>query len=567
MLKNKGFLNWLRVLWPWLVVFITLAFLISNRHSKTKTFNWTTPLWADQAGYYVYLPSLFVYHFDANSFPEKIDEKTGNGFMFDLNENKVITRYTCGVAILQAPFFIFIHILAGILELPQDGFSDIYHQIPNLAALFYCVIGLFFLWKFLITYYSKGIVVLTLITLFLGSNLYYYAVDSTGMSHIYSFFVFALILWITKKILSDDIKYRKVYFSIWSLLFALIVLIRPTNILIFPFLFCLDCNSIKELRQRFRKFLTIPNIAILLISFLVIFLPQLIYWKYMSGNYITYSYSGYGFTNWGSPKIPELWFSPNNGLFLYSPFYLVVIYGLFQMVNDKKLMGLLILVTFLLISYVFASWFIFSFGCGFGSRNFVEYVALFTLPVGYFFSRIQRFSLTRKVTIIIIVTFLVVFNVRLVYSYNRCFQGGDWDFKEYVSYLVEFTKYHESLDFEEPDYLNNDKEYSKTIYLPAEKIEHVRYKKAVVKAKVTLETSNSEASVVLAIETPDSTIYWNGGLLREQIPNNRLNRKRKVKYDFWIPATIPRNSTIATYIWNKNKERLILHDLDLYLVE
>ena len=99
------FLNSIRTLLVWILITTLLALLISNRHHKSGTFNWMTPLWADQAGYYVYLPGLFIYHFDAKSFPEKIEEKTGLGFSLDLEKNKVISRYTCGTAILQAPFF------------------------------------------------------------------------------------------------------------------------------------------------------------------------------------------------------------------------------------------------------------------------------------------------------------------------------------------------------------------------------------------------------------------------------------------------------------------------------
>ncbi|MDP3914931.1 MAG: hypothetical protein Q8R96_14455 [Bacteroidota bacterium] len=547
----------------WILAILLLTLLVNNRHHKTGTFNWMTPLWADQAGYYVYLPSLFIYNFDPKTFPEDIEKKTGLGFSLDLEKDKVVTRYTCGIAILQAPFFIFIHILAGILNQPQDGFSGIYHQVPNLAAVFYCILGIFFLWKFLLFYYKQSVVIFTIVALFFGTNLYYYAVDSTGMSHIYSFALFAIVAWLSKMRLSDEYRNSSFYSIAWSLIFALIVLIRPTNILIFPFLFCLDCKSIDEFWLRVKRFFTSRDIAIMIVSFLLVFLPQFLYWKYATGRYIADSYEGYGFTNWKSPKILELWFSPNNGLFLYSPFYIAAIWGMILMIKHKKFNGWLILSTFVIITYVFASWFVFSFGCSYGSRNYVEYTALFALPLGYLFTQIINYSKLKRIAIIAVLTFLVLFNLKLVYSYNRCFQGDVWDFQEYTAFFVNIQKYHQSLDMEGFEHMTPENEFSKTLYLPSNKIYFLEFKKAIVRTEVILEAKDSEAALVLAIETPDSTLYWSAVRLKDHIEDSKLHKKQTVEGEFWIPVSLPKNATIATYIWNLKKESLTVNELEL----
>jgi len=549
----------------WFLILIGLAWVVRDRHKDIGTFNWTTPMWADQAGYYVYLPGLFIYDFDAKRFPEKIEEKTGFGFSLDLEKNKVVTRYTSGIAILQAPFFLIIHGVAGILNRPQDGFSGIYHKVPDLAALFYCILGLFFLRKFLLFYYRQRTVWATIITLFLGTNLYYYAVESTGMSHIYSFALFAVIAWISKMILSGEVKRPGIYFIGWSLLFALIVLIRPTNILLFPFLYCLDCNSKEEFWLRVKRFLNFRVMAILLVSFLLVFLPQFLYWKYASGNYITDSYQGFGFSNWKSPKILELWFSPNNGLFLYSPLYLAAIAGSLLMIRQKLMNGWVIFITFLVATYVYASWFVFSFGCSFGSRNFVEYTVLFSLPLGYLFSKIPEFSVVKRYLVVLFLVVVTFLNLRLAYSYPRCFEGGNWDFQLYRSFIWKLEKYHRSIDLKGFEKMLPENEYSKTIYLPVKDIPQVVFKKAVVTARVKLEGLNSEASLVLAVDSPDSTIYWNAFKLKDQVPDHLLHKNKTVVGEFWLPVPLPFNSTIAAYIWNKNKETLTVTKLELSL--
>src|SRR5680860_135802 len=82
-----------------------LLFLTFNRHSKSKDLDYHSEIWADKAGYYVYLPAAIKYKFNPVNFPDSIDVKTGNGFMLDYEHKKIRTKYTCGVALMQLPFF------------------------------------------------------------------------------------------------------------------------------------------------------------------------------------------------------------------------------------------------------------------------------------------------------------------------------------------------------------------------------------------------------------------------------------------------------------------------------
>jgi hypothetical protein len=563
--KFSIYLTTVKSLVLWSLCILLLVFLIVNRQRGTGTFNWMTPLWADQAGYYVYLPSLFIYDFDAGSFPDNIEADTGDGFFLDLKSNKVITRYSCGVALLQSPFFLIIHLLAGISGHSQDGFSGIYHQTPNLAALFYALIGFFFLRKFLRYYFSPAISFFVVAALFFGTNLYYYAIDSTGMSHIYSFGLFAMAAWLTQKLLSASSGQHYLYLAAWGVVFALIVLVRPINVLIFPFLFCLGCSSFSELIRRVKRFATFKNFLLLAVITILIFLPQFVYWKYVSGSYIYYSYEGYGFTNWKTPKVIELWLSPNNGLFLYSPLYLAALSGVFLMIQNKIDNGWVICLTFFTLSYILASWYMVSFGCSFGSRNFVEYTVMFSLPMGYLFKYIGHLNRIRKIFFVTLIAVLVLFNLRLVYRYSRCFQGGDRDFAEYVSFLFTVRKYHEVLDLNDGNRLTTKDEFSKVLSVPLIKIYYLDFNKAVVRSKVAIEDKNSEALLVFAVVDKDSILYWDAVRLKDQIPAGKIHKLHSVKGEFMLPAPLPKSSDISTYIWNKNKELLTIDKFELFL--
>ena len=417
------------------ILFLGISiFLVFNRHSRSGQFNYHSEIWGDKAGYYVYLPAALKYNFNPESFPDSIDSKTGNGFTLNMETQKVVTKYTCGVALMQSPFYLLADVAAKPLGYKKDGFSPIYHWVINVASAFYLTIGLFFLFKFLSTYFSKTNSLLALLIIFLTTNLYYYAIDETGMSHIFSFSLFCIFLYSIKNTgFSLYKKGRKAI--IFGFLIGLIVLIRPTNVIFLFTFFFLDIEARSDIKQRAKKLLNLKVILPTLLGILLAFLPQLIYWKYATGSFIHYSYQDEGF-NWLSPKLVNVWFAPLNGLFIYTPFYLIILASLIVMIKNKKMNGLYIMALFFLLSYVFSSWYDWKFGCAFGARSFVEYLSIFSIPVAYGLSRINRSGNLKKLSFYLITLVLLIVNLKMSYSYDGCFYGThDWDWDRYFVFI------------------------------------------------------------------------------------------------------------------------------------
>jgi hypothetical protein len=553
-------LHWL----GYVIVLGVISMMVLQRQQDTGYFNWRSTMWADPVGYYIYLPATFIYDFDASALPEKITERTGDGFAID-EQGKIITRYSCGVAILQAPVFLSVHLIAGLTGQEQDGFSGIYHRVSIFAAILYSFLGIVLLWYFLLEYFNKLISGFTILTLFFGTNLLYYTIDATGMSHVYSFFLFALLLIISKVYFkeSQEMK-RMIYFVLISVVSSLIILVRPTNIAFVGLVFILDCNSWDDLKLRFAQVFSIKNIIILIFSAFLVFLPQLLYWKYASGSYVTDSYKGYGFTNWASPKIIEFLFSTNNGLFTYNPIYFVILFALVFMILKKQKNGIYILGLFVGLIYVFSSWFMFSFGCAFGSRNFVEYTAIFALPLGFLFQESINYSVKFKRILIISTIFLVLINLKLVSAYDKCFLGTDWDFKEYSYFLKQRTTSKEILSSSK-DTLNSNKEFSESIKVNLKNTTLVNYRKAEVSFDVEIYTPNTGAIVVCTIVSRDSTINWNGYAIKDSYNFDKLGEKQRIKNHFWLPRYYTTDSEISTYIWNINKDSLQVSNFKIHL--
>ena len=352
------------------LLFCVCIFLTFNKHSKDKAKSYHGVIWADAAGYYVYNPMWFIYGNNAANFPDSIEIQTGNGFQLNIESNKVITKYPCGVAILQSPFFLVSHALAKPLGYKADGFSRIYSIGLFFAGIFYCCLGLFFLSTFLSKYFSSTISIVAPLLFLAGTNLFYYSIDAPGMSHVYSFFLFSCIIYLSP-IITTSSSFK--HYILFFICLFLAVLTRPTNILIGLFPLFYSINNRKEIVERI-KFLSSQKITLLLSITLgiCVLIPQLFYWRNSTGNFLSYSYKNEGFDFLMSPKILEVWFSTNNGLFTYSPLIILSIVGIVLMIKNKKLSGYFYGGLFLLISYIFASWWCWWFGCSFGARSFIE---------------------------------------------------------------------------------------------------------------------------------------------------------------------------------------------------
>lgn len=414
------------------ILFLSLCSLSIYRHKKVPLNSFRSEIWADRGGYYVYLPSTFLYKYSSVSFPENIEKLTGEGFKLD--SGKVIIKYTYGVALLESPFYFFADFATLLSSRTRDGFSLLYQKAIDIASVFYLVLGLYILFHSLKIYtnYSNKIILTTLAVLFFGTNLYYYSIIEGGMSHIYSFFLFSYVLYlITHK---EKFKQKHLYHLSLSLIFALIILIRPTNIIIAIILISWNAGSFKEIILNQRNRITLKVILIWLLSFLIVFLPQLFYWKYAYGSYFSYSYTNEGFTNLFSPKILEVIFSPHNGLLPYSLILIVAILGIMLMIRDKKLSGTILIFTLLLEIFITASWHDWQFGCGCGMRNMVEYYSILSVPLSLFIHKLysirQKFV---KITAFASIGILVFICFKVNYHYYGCYFGTIWDWHDYLN--------------------------------------------------------------------------------------------------------------------------------------
>jgi hypothetical protein len=570
-----------------LCLFIFSTTLTLKQHQGRGILNWQSEIWADMAGYYVYLPATFYYHFDSRKAPQGIGEKSGNGFFIDPAHNKVVTGYFYGVSLLVSPFFFAAHaisIITGTNEM--GGFSWIYNKVFDIGSVFYLVLGLFFLKRFLRNYFPEYMQYILILSTFLGTNLFYYSIEVTLMSHVYSFFVIAVFLYSMKEFLKDTSRYR--YFLLMAIAFGIMFIIRPTNCFIGLIFLFWDSKNVKEIVNRLKLILQPKYIFVVLPIMFVMFIPQIVFWKIMRGTFF-YAKYGEGFPFWSHPKFLEVWFSTLNGLVPWSPLMLFFMIGMLFAIFKRYSNGILILSFFLLISYMAAAYRFWYYGCGYGHRAFIEFMPVFCIPFGFLVRDI--FNSKRrvlKVLFVLTVIFMTYFNARLSLVADKCNFGATWDWDYYVRQINRIRLFPQSTlpstfrnDFEN-DALNNGTKVTDSVqysgsYSAVIDPDHeiccnhtsmiwdfngkyprlIRVQLLVKKARPGL----LGALIVCSFEKKDTVVNLQSQPMEPY--TGETNSWFTVFRTFCVPEGLPGDTRMNFYIWNKGKNTFFVDDLKI----
>lgn len=220
-------------------------------------------------------------------------------------------------------------------------------------------------------------------------------------------------------------------------------LVRYTNFLIIIYIALYDVYSFGDIKKRavfifshIKKLLLLPVIAALL------FIPQLIYWKHISGEFLIYSYGDESFIYWNQPKIFSVLFDVQNGWLIYSPIMIFALVGIVMTLFRKTCSSPGILVTFFIATWVFASWWAWWFGGAFGYRSYIEYYAILSLPMAFAFDSIIR-SKTKTVNVLFYSLFIlfIYYNIGMTTNYASPWDGPGWDWNAYLKVLKKLILY------------------------------------------------------------------------------------------------------------------------------
>jgi hypothetical protein len=367
---------------------------------------------SDMQGYYQYLVHFFIR--DWADFDKML-------WAIPYSEGKTLCVYTCGVAILWSPFFLFAHFINIFFGLEATGHTNIYYGFMLIGGIFYTYVGLVFIYKFLRELFDHKISLLTIFLLFLTTNLFFYSVLlGAGMAHAYSFSMIAIYIYYTHKFFKANTLKNLVLLGIP---FALAVLIRPTNLISGLYLFLYGVSSVVSLKERIRFW--IKNYwAIIALFFIgvIVFIPQMAYWHFVSGKFLLFSYMNSGFPYLLSPKFGIVLFGKYNGWLIYTPIVLFALVGLFILLLRKQLNSLAVLLILIICIYVNASWCEPTFSAAVGQRAMIDYLPLLAIPLATMISQIRGMPKTMQIVFGIVILVLIFYNIQFGFRYN----SGMW---------------------------------------------------------------------------------------------------------------------------------------------
>lgn len=418
---------------PLIIAVICLFIFFKNKgfFSESKS----EIITSDGHGYYGYLPAQFIYNDLSYTYIGEINKIYYPNYPipeFCVDQNgKRVNKYYVGTAILIFPFFAAAHFITKLSNYPADGYSLYYQYAVAMAALFYLLVGLFFLNKVFQLFKIKPLIsALLLIAVVFCTNLYHYAIFQSAMSHVYSFAIISAFIYFFCKLSANfNVKDGVVV----SILLGLIALCRPSNLIILlitPLFF----NNFSDYISWIKNKILNKQLGLYLLVFVLIISIQSYFWHKATSLYYfdSYKYEGFNFSN---PYIFDFLFSFKKGFFIYTPFFSLLFFAFVLVFKQSSFKAAIFLIFFTVLVYLLSSWWNWYYGGGFGMRPLIDFYALFCLVLAIGLQQISK-----RMYLILIPFTLIIGIINIIQDYQIRNFILHWECMDSEKYFKVFLK-------------------------------------------------------------------------------------------------------------------------------
>jgi len=432
--------------WLIIVLIISISFNLSFWKQDKRIIYW------DALHYYSYLPATVIYKDISLEFVKGNQAKYYKTFWPKPTPiDKMVIKTSMGMAFMYAPFFFIGHLFAQVPLVSASGFSLPYKFALAFSVVFYLGIGLYFLRKLLNMFFSEWITALTCFTIVVGTNLLHYTTSEPTMSHAYNFSLIAVFMYFVIK-WHENPGFKNTI--IIGLIFGLISLIRPNNALVILFFIFWKVISWNDFRNRIifllKKYWVI---LLMIIGFLIVWAPQIIYWKYVTGQYFYFSYGDERFYFF-DPQIIKGLFSYRKGWLLYTPVMILALVGIPFLWRKHKEFFFPVTIFIILNIYIVFSWWAWWYGGSYGMRPLIDSYAILAIPFAAFISWCFEKKMLYKILTLVVVFVLIAHSVFQTQQYIN--GAVHWDSMSKAAYWNSFGRLKPSVEYwkllEQPDY-------------------------------------------------------------------------------------------------------------------
>ncbi|MCX7743375.1 MAG: hypothetical protein N2167_02300 [Flavobacteriales bacterium] len=420
---------------------------LSFRNPPPKPISW------DVLGYYLYLPLLNSYGEFNDSVYNSLKTKITNEYnlsstLYQAHKSpsgKYVIQYSLGLSYFFAPFYLIANTIASYINYPTDGFSEPYQWAIHLGGILFTILALIVLRKFLLIHFSDCIVAIVLFIVVFATNALVIFTSNIGMPHHILFGLYILLIWITHQWhLQPNVKKSMVL----GLLCGWIIISRPTDIvcLFIPLLWGVADKA--TLKAKLKLIQSKWNYVVLAIIFSVLpIIPQLIYWKHNTGNWLYYSYvnPAEGLDLF-APYTWKFLFSFRKGWLIYTPIMLFAIAGIIWSFKKQRTWFWMLASFFVINLWVVSSWTCWWYANSFGSRAMVQSYAVMALPLGVFIREIKKHRPVVIFSTFIVMIFFLLLNIFQTWQFFKGILPSDRITMAYYLKVFGKTIYHGEYD-------------------------------------------------------------------------------------------------------------------------
>lgn len=279
-------------------------------------------------------------------------------------------NYSVGPALLWAPFFLVAHTLgiAGIFR--PTGFGYPYFTFVTTGTVLVGFAGVVALFRLVREYFPPPVAFTAVLLTWLATFHVWYMTFEPSMSHAQAMASVSIYLLATHRGVKG---YSG--FALMGGLGGLVALVRWQNVVFLPV--TLVVTWLRYGRPRPRE------LACGAVAFLIVFSPQLLYWKLLYGSFLLVPQGG-GYIDWTSPEIEGLVFSSRHGLLSWAPVLYLALAGIPGFVRREPVLGWGLVLSGAAVVWVNGSVYDWWAGASFGSRRFDGALPAFTLGLAVF---------------------------------------------------------------------------------------------------------------------------------------------------------------------------------------
>jgi len=561
----------------------------------------------DGSGLYAYLPATLI-HKTVDFTPVFEFEKSRRssdyqGHYFHEVNDILINKFSSGSALLQLPFFLLAWLLSVIFGIPVDGYNILFQYGVALAAVFWAYIGLHYFVKLTGLFgVNRQTAWVIAFAGFFGTNMFYYTFMAPAASHIYSFAAISLFLYYTKK---TFLSYQRSSTYLAALLLGIVVLIRPVNIIVIgvlPFL----AGSIPSFKNAIKIKVRQKDYLATVLIFVLAISPQLIINYLQTGQLIVYGYRNEGFY-FNKPEFVNFLFSYRKGWFVYTPFMLLLVPSAFYLLKRSFFEMISFIGFFILLVYIFSSWWNWIYGDSFGMRPMVDFYALFLLVIAVMIRNVN--SKIPGKAILIFSALAIFLNLFQTYQYTEGIIHPDSMNKEaYLYVFLKSGKEYKGIVADTDEYFYgelSDKPFFETgynferdvvgwtspkklyfvpdaryacikldeksvygssyQYIISENIKGKKNLYIIFDAEYLEPHPNSASEALFVVDVSDvsgKNIFYKAFNIK-RLPDNTTDIWKPAHIGFKLPDIKDDMRSIKFYIWNKDKQEFYINSLGL----